>query len=865
MAPGTAPPHTAPPQPPGALRLRCETLRWVAGLYLLVLGAGLLLLPPSLFGGPDPAAQLRGAFSAASGMALLWLASTVTLRPAAGAVQVLVALPQLAFAVAYWREGQMPVAITLGLLALGLFFAALVPLATPSRGPAPDLLGLVFGGAQALQGLDYLLQPDAAAPPAMALGLPTGVLGAILLAGGLAVVLAQCLPRLPAPLRWAAHLGAGGTLLMIWAAIALRLDAANWLLGGPTLIRGLAIALLPWLSDRAARFDGWSLQARLALTLATAPLVPLLIVLPLALDRVERLAQVRALQAQQDDAQVAAGLIDEFVADQLAVLAAAATLPDLLDLPPAAQTERLRAVAATSPALLGLRTYDASGENLAASDTLPLRSMAGSPTFARLRETHAPIVEAAESAAPSNMALSLSVPVYAADGAFRGAIASPVATERIGTALTSAASQPPAAISLIDPHGQPLARLGEVDTITGVVGASEAAADGASEAAVGAALADERPGARLLTGRSVRFVGYAPVARQPWRVVVERPRALILADLDDTRRAVYGVVLLLIGGAALASWLLARRLAGPLRAIDAAVARIAAGQPGVKVPVGAVTELATLAASVNELASQLAARTAERDRALADEHAARLVAEAAVRSRDEFLSVAAHDLKNPLTTIKGFAQLLARQATRPPPPTPEQLVQRAAQIEAAAQGMTELIDELLDVSRLEAGHVLQLHRQPVDLCALVERLVGDYQATTERHTLVVEAAPPVIWGLWDAARLERVIRNLLSNALKYSPEGGAIRVCLSVEQEGAEAVLQVQDPGLGITPDDLPRVFERFFRGQAAESTIAGSGIGLAGAKQIVEQHGGTIGVASVYGQGATFTVRLPVAAADEA
>ncbi len=120
-------------------------------------------------------------------------------------------------------------------------------------------------------------------------------------------------------------------------------------------------------------------------------------------------------------------------------------------------------------------------------------------------------------------------------------------------------------------------------------------------------------------------------------------------------------------------------------------------------------------------------------------------------------------------------------------------------------------------------------------------------------------------GLWDAARLERVLANLLANAIKYSPTGGPVEVRLRREDTpaGAWAVLEVHDEGLGIPPEDLPHIFERFYRGRNVAATIPGTGLGLFVARQIVAQHGGTITAASTPGQGTTFTVRLPLGVAN--
>jgi len=174
-----------------------------------------------------------------------------------------------------------------------------------------------------------------------------------------------------------------------------------------------------------------------------------------------------------------------------------------------------------------------------------------------------------------------------------------------------------------------------------------------------------------------------------------------------------------------------------------------------------------------------------------------------------------------------------------------------------------MIDELLDASRLQAGRPLDLNRQRTDLVALARRLVAEQQWGAERHEITLTAATPELIGPWDPARLERVLANLLSNAVKYSPEGSDIQVTLTtVAANGAEppyAEVTVADAGIGIPDTDLPHIFERFHRGSNVAQGIAGSGIGLATAKQIVEQHGGTLSVEGKEGHGATFTMRLPL------
>jgi signal transduction histidine kinase len=168
------------------------------------------------------------------------------------------------------------------------------------------------------------------------------------------------------------------------------------------------------------------------------------------------------------------------------------------------------------------------------------------------------------------------------------------------------------------------------------------------------------------------------------------------------------------------------------------------------------------------------------------------------------------------------------------------------------------VGELLDFSRLEAGRPLDLDCRPVDLIALVREEVAAQQRTTTRHRLVLEVPVDELVGELDGPRVSRVIANLLSNAVKYSPNGGTITVNVAPD-EGGWVTIGVRDEGLGIPAADLDHVFERFERGSNVAGRIAGSGLGLAGAKQIVEQHGGTISVESTEGSGATFSIRLPL------
>ncbi len=229
------------------------------------------------------------------------------------------------------------------------------------------------------------------------------------------------------------------------------------------------------------------------------------------------------------------------------------------------------------------------------------------------------------------------------------------------------------------------------------------------------------------------------------------------------------------------------------------------------------------------------------------------------REQQEFLEAVSHDLKNPLTAVRGQAQHLRRQLRRTSTVPLAKLTAALDAIEASATRMSAQLEELQDLARLRAGHPLELETAPTDLAALVRVAATDAQAATGHHRIRV-VAPAELWGSWDALRLRRVLDNLLGNAVKYSPGG---RIEVTVGEEGRDgtrwAVVAVADEGIGIPAADLPHVFERYRRGGNVAGRIGGAGIGLAGSHQVVEQHGGTIRVASVEGQGSTFTLTLPM------
>jgi PAS domain S-box-containing protein len=229
-------------------------------------------------------------------------------------------------------------------------------------------------------------------------------------------------------------------------------------------------------------------------------------------------------------------------------------------------------------------------------------------------------------------------------------------------------------------------------------------------------------------------------------------------------------------------------------------------------------------------------------------------AEHAIRARDQLVSLVSHDLKNPLNTLALGIEILQNEVLD----GGRSVLNRMAR---QAQRMNAMINELLDKAQLQAGKHLELELTETDLVKLVRCLAEEHQHTAPRHRIDVRTTTDPLLGLWDSKRLDRVVNNLLSNAIKFSPAGGCVQVELeSTEHAGrAWALLRVRDEGIGIATHDQAHVFYWYSRADnARETMIPGSGVGLAAARDIVEQHGGSITVESEQGRGSTFTVRLP-------
>jgi K+-sensing histidine kinase KdpD len=231
-------------------------------------------------------------------------------------------------------------------------------------------------------------------------------------------------------------------------------------------------------------------------------------------------------------------------------------------------------------------------------------------------------------------------------------------------------------------------------------------------------------------------------------------------------------------------------------------------------------------------------------------------AQEALRLREQFLSIAAHELKTPLTSLTGQVQLMQRRAERDGEVS-ERSQRSLAIINEQLRRLNKMVIALLDISRIEHGQ-LSIERRPLDMCQLVRQAVSEVQVTAEDRPIeaVCPDVPLIMVG--DAIRLEQVLLNLIQNALQYSQPPAPTTV--TVTQEGEQVSIAVQDRGIGIPAAAVPHLFTRFYRGESAETRhTGGMGIGLSVVKEIVTLHNGDVQVESSEGVGSTFTVRLPL------
>lgn len=352
------------------------------------------------------------------------------------------------------------------------------------------------------------------------------------------------------------------------------------------------------------------------------------------------------------------------------------------------------------------------------------------------------------------------------------------------------------------------------------------------------------------------YVAFSRAPLSGWTASVSVPTDVLDAPFRRSLSALgaWGALMLVASG--FGAYLLSRRLTTDLRAVATAAEALTHGAAPPVAP-SVVSEVVSLYDSLQDSAALLARRQRERDEHLARAEAARAESDAANRTKDEFLAMLGHELRNPLAPIVTALDLLKRRGNSGS--------REYAIIARQVRHMVRLVDDLLDISRITRGDI-KLQCEVVAVSALVTKAVemaGPLYEERRHHLEVAVADGAYVYG--DPARLAQVIANLLVNAAKYTPPEGAVQIRAGVE--GSLVVIEVSDNGQGLSAELLPRVFDAFIQGpRGSDRREGGLGLGLALVRSLVLQHGGTVKARSPGpGQGSQFEVRLPAALAPTA
>jgi signal transduction histidine kinase len=348
---------------------------------------------------------------------------------------------------------------------------------------------------------------------------------------------------------------------------------------------------------------------------------------------------------------------------------------------------------------------------------------------------------------------------------------------------------------------------------------------------------------RLAEGRNPAVSRAAILSQQRHRQAL---RDEISSETRDTALLVGAGLIAGLTGAALLFTGLIASMRRPLEDLVDASGRLAGGNLDARVKVGGLSETATLGTAFNEMAEELQRRAGERDQL--------------DRMKDEFVLTASHELRSPLTSVQGFAELLLLER--------EQLSPRQAEtvevILDNTRHLVRLLNDLLDLARSDAGR-LTIRPEPTGATELIEDAARTMRAQIDARAqlLKLEIDPGLPQIEADRDRIRQVLVNLLTNANEYCPEGAGIEV--KARRAGVEVEIDVIDNGPGIPEQQLEHIFERFTRGDAGETQrVGGTGLGLAISKSLIELHGGTIDAEPTLGGGSTFCIRLPaIGAAD--
>ena len=589
-----------------------------------------------------------------------------------------------------------------------------------------------------------------------------------------------------------------------------------------------------------------SLRRRLVL-LAAVGILPLAAMSGIALRALVQQQHVQAERAALELARALGTAVDAELHRSISVLEALAASP-LLDSGDLQAFYLLaRRVVATRPYWEAVNLADPNAKvlvNTAFPSGSALPAIVDKESFEKTVRTRLPAVSSLAKGPAGRSNFAVRVPVMR-DGEFRGVLSAVVKPDAILEIINRQRVPGDWIISVFDSKGMRVARSRAHAQTLGTAAAPSLQALMAGNAQEGSGLTFALEGDRIVTA-------FVRLEHSGWTVAPGIPTAFVNQGVARSIAVYGGGILLSIVLGGLAALLVARGIRRPIARLSEAAQALGRGEK----PTPPATDIREIREAAEALLAADLERShgeAEREELLRREQAARAVAERASRAKDEFLAMLGHELRNPLGAVANAVRLLEH------PRCNEETALHARQIIARqVDHLARMTDDLLDAGRTITGKIA-LQRQPVDLAAAVADTLATLKPRTERHRLVVETQPS--WVDADPTRLEQIVANLVVNAVKYTPEGGTIRI--SVRVESGAAVLRVADEGIGMPPELVATAFDLFVQGERGlDRSYGGLGIGLTLVRRLAELHGGSVQASSAGpGLGSEFTVRLPAIA----
>ncbi len=584
-----------------------------------------------------------------------------------------------------------------------------------------------------------------------------------------------------------------------------------------------------------------SLERRIFLV-AAASLLPLAVLFSITLFDAAKEQKARLLDAHLQNARTLAAAVDSQFENVISALDAYASNPLLAQEDFAGLRQTSLQLLARQPTWLNVVIATPQGQQVmnARVGTGDLRTQLA-PDFVRevAGSGRPAISDLVRSETLQREVLAVHVPVEIS-GQVRFVVTAVIAPESLSNLVMLHPVAEGGVVTIADRNHRVVARSRDIDQWLG------RSATGPLLERLQAGDADGMLAAATLDGAAV-YSAYHRSEFSGWTVVVGLPRHVIDAPLRWTSLEFGASIVVSVLLGLLVASRVGRTIVSPMRELESSAASVGRGEAPLMPQTGLL--------EVRRVGQALVSAHVERQHALERERDARQVAESASRAKDEFLAMLGHELRNPLAAITTAARLLEQGRDGLPPSQ----ANAAAIVSRQARHLARMTDDLLDAGRVALGKVV-LSRSRMNLAHSVETAMASLRNSRQLVYHDVSVRAEEVWIDGDATRIDQIILNLVTNAIKYTPQGGSIRV--EAFRAGPEAVLRVNDTGIGLEPQLQAHVFDLFVQGeQTMDRSQGGLGIGLTLVRRLAELHGGSAEVESPGpGRGATFTVRLPAA-----